>query len=76
MTTREYIKILDPNAQVLKGSSKHRYLYPLDDAMRQQIQPLSRPYPKRVGSIDSDAPGYQPGERSVILTSTLQTQGR
>ena len=26
---------------------KHRYLYPLDEAMRKQIEPLSKPYPKR-----------------------------
>ena len=29
----------------LKG--KHRYLYPLDKAMRRQIEPLAQPYPKR-----------------------------
>lgn len=27
---------------------KHRYLMPLDDEMRKQILPLSKPYPKRV----------------------------
>lgn len=36
---------------------KHRYLMPLDDAMRKQIAPLAKPYPKRVtrgqGEIDS-----------------------
>lgn len=30
-----------------KTLSKYRYLYPLDDAMRQQIEPLRKPYPKR-----------------------------
>ena len=44
--------------------------------MREQIAPLSRPYPKRVGSIDSDAPGYQPGEESAHLIPTLHTQSR
>ena len=29
------------------GSSKHRYLMPLDDEMRKQIAPLAKPYPKR-----------------------------
>jgi hypothetical protein len=33
--------------QKIKGSSKHRYLYPLDKAMRRQIEPLAQPYPKR-----------------------------
>jgi hypothetical protein len=26
---------------------KHKYLYPLDRAMRRQIEPLAKPYPKR-----------------------------
>jgi len=52
---------------------KHRYLMPLDAAMRAQIQPLSKPYPKRVkqattgdqsagrrGSTDPHAPPCQP----------------
>ena len=34
---------------------KHKYLYPLDKAMRRQIEPLSKPYPKRadVGEMES-----------------------
>lgn len=34
---------------------KHKYLYPLDRAMRRQIEPLAKPYPKRadVGEIES-----------------------
>lgn len=30
---------------------KHKYLYPLDDAMRKQIAPLSKPYPKRADEV-------------------------
>lgn len=30
-----------------KPVRKHRYLYPLDRAMRRQIAPLAQPYPKR-----------------------------
>lgn len=45
-----------PSVQVVKGSSKYRYLYPLDPIMRQQIMPLAKPYPKRgAGEIDSAA---------------------
>lgn len=36
---------VDPDAQRVKGSSKHRYLYPLDRAMRRQVQALALPYP-------------------------------
>lgn len=52
---------------------KHRYLMPLDDEMRKKIQSLSKPYPKRAGSRDSAAPGFQSGEGGAIPTSALQT---
>lgn len=33
---------------------KHKYLFPLDDAMRKQVEPLRKPYPKRgTGEIDN-----------------------
>jgi hypothetical protein len=38
---------------------KHRYLYPLDRAMRKQIEPLRKPYPKRETcgpSVEGDTP--------------------
>jgi len=57
LTTKQFATMLDPNVQVAKGSSKHRYLYPLDRKMRKQIESLSKPYPKRVfcgGSVESD----------------------
>ena len=44
-----------PNgAELIKTPGKYRYLMPLDDAMRAQIEPLRKPYPKRGrGEIDS-----------------------
>lgn len=40
--------------QKILQSGKHRYLFPLDDAMRKQIEPLRKPYPKREqGEIDN-----------------------
>lgn len=41
---------------------KHRYLMPLDDEMRKRIELLRKPYPKRAGSIDRDAPAIHAGE--------------
>jgi hypothetical protein len=41
---------------------KHRYLMPLDDAMRKQIESLAKPYPKRVTSADSGTLG-NPAEK-------------
>lgn len=54
---------------------KHRYLYPLDDAMRKQIEPLRQPYPKReqaAGAADV-APDDQSGEGGLIPTPPLHT---
>lgn len=56
-------KIIDPNIKKVTGSVKHRYLYPLDRAMRKQIAPLAQPYPKRVScglGVESDTVGDQP----------------
>lgn len=45
-----------PDVQVVKGSSKHRYLMPLDSEMRKQIEPLAKPYPKRAKEQDDENP--------------------
>jgi len=52
---------------------KHKYLYPLDKAMRKQIEPLRQPYPKRVPSDTSDTPGHHPGEGGATPTGTLHS---
>jgi hypothetical protein len=41
---------------------KHRYLMPLDAAMREQIRGLAKPYPRGRGA-DGGAPAPQAGER-------------
>jgi hypothetical protein len=46
-------------AEIVDGSPKHKYLYPLDRAMRKQIEPLRKPYPKRETcgpSVEGDTP--------------------
>jgi hypothetical protein len=58
-----------PDVQIVKGSSKYRYLMPLDDDTRKQIMPLAKPYPKRVKKLDSENPSEQGG---AIQTDTLQ----
>lgn len=53
-TTLERAMRFDPDAKKIKGSSKYRYLYPLDNDMRKQVEPLRKPYPKRGrGEIDN-----------------------
>jgi hypothetical protein len=52
---------------------KHKYLYPLDDDMRRQIEPLRRPYPKRLPANEAiqDAPGDQSGMGGASPTRSL-----
>jgi hypothetical protein len=50
---------------------KLRYLMPLDDEMRKQIEPLRKPYPKRVRSVDSDTATVQVAEGGATPTRTL-----
>ena len=50
---------------------KHRYLYPLDAAMRAQLLPFAQPYPHRATSIQ-DAPDVQSGEGGAAPTVALQ----
>ena len=52
---------------------KHKYLMPLDSEMRKQLEPLRKPYPKRVGSDTVDTSAVQAGEGGLTPTPTLQT---
>jgi len=58
----------------IRTPGKHRYLYPLDKAMRKQIEHLAQPYPKRPTSIDSDASTVQVGEGGATPTVGLLIQ--
>jgi len=67
-------KHLDTHATEFFTKGKHKYLMPLDKEMRKQIEPLRKPYPKKisVSSIDSDATGDQSVEGGASPTDTLQ----
>jgi hypothetical protein len=49
-------KVIDQNVRAIPGSSKHRYLMPLDDEMRARVLPLSKPYPKRPKQAEAGPP--------------------
>lgn len=53
---------------------KHRYLMPLDDDMRKQIEPLRKPYPKRAGSAVGGTSPDQGGRGGSIPTPALSDQ--
>lgn len=61
-----------PGVVIVKGSSKHRYLYPLDIEMRRRIESLRETYPKRAGSIVSDATAIHAEEGGATPTPALQ----
>lgn len=54
---------------------KHKYLMPLDNEMRKQILPLSRPYPKRACSTEASVPAIHAGEGGSIPTHALHSSG-
>lgn len=63
-----------PLVKVVAGSSKHRYLMPLDKEMRVRIAHLARPYPKRAGSADSGTSAVQAGGGGATPTPALSTE--
>lgn len=54
------------------GGERLRYLYPLDDDMRQLVEGLRQPYIKR-GEHESNASEFHSGEGGVVPTTTHQT---
>jgi hypothetical protein len=62
-------QVLDPRIRVIPGSSKHRYLMPLDDEIRARILPLAQPYPKRAKQATAAVPATGGG---AAPTRTLQ----
>ena len=62
-----------PDVQKIKGSSKHRYLMPLDKEMKARILPLSKPYPKRASSETIDTAGNLPDKGGETPTDALHS---
>lgn len=57
-----------------KGSDKHKYLFPLDDAMRKQIETLRKPYPERERGETDSAPGTNREIGGASPTRSLLSQ--
>ena len=56
------------------GSSKHRYLKPLDNLIRDELTKLSKTYPKRALSKEIVASGFRPEEGGASPTNALQKE--
>lgn len=66
---------LPPGTKSIQSPVKYRYLMPLDDEMRKQIEPLRKPYPKRVRSVDSDTSANHAEKGGANPTRTLSNSG-
>lgn len=59
MTREQFLKkYYDEDAYQYVTQGKRKYLMPLDKAMRKQIQPLSKPYPKNDDWVKIDRTIY------------------
>jgi hypothetical protein len=72
---RRSVSQIPSTAKKVQTPGKHRYLMPLDDEMRQRIEPLRKPYPKRERSAENGTPGIQSGGGGVNPTRSLQVTG-
>jgi len=52
---------------------KYKYLYPLDKEMREQIDPLAKPYPKKNcdSGVNRSTPSFQDGGSGAVPTESL-----
>jgi len=56
-----------------KAPEKYKYLYPLDKEMRKQIEPLTKPYPKKNcdSGVNRSTPSFQDGGGGAEPTESL-----
>ena len=69
-----HLNYINKGLKIIQGSQKHRYLMPLDDNMRKQVQKLAKPYPKRekqamVDSLDTAAVRHRPLRSNFVETT-------
>ena len=62
---------LDKGLKIIKGSSKHRYLFALDPCLKPKINVLAKQYPKRAQSKESVASAIHAEESGANPTSAL-----
>ena len=63
--------VCQKNLKTKRVQGKHTYLMPLDKAMKDQIQSLSKPYPKRATKANSEDHSESGG---AVPTGTLQSK--
>jgi hypothetical protein len=66
-------KVLDPNIRRVSGSSKHRYLYPMDKAMRRQILKIGLGYKNAVEGLEAS---HLDSVEEVLVQSQPTARGK
>lgn len=69
ITTNDFVRLIDPNFKIVRGSRKHKYLFPLTDELRKKYSEFVKPYPKRASEAGDG--GDHPHSGSATLTRTL-----
>lgn len=64
---------IDPDAEQVMMADKHKYVYPLDAAMRAQLQLLAKPYPRRQ-PLESEGPSDQGGNEGAAMRPVGSTE--
>lgn len=64
----EKLRAAGHTVSIIKTKPKHKYIFPVDKSLIPMCKSIAKPYPKRVQSIDGDAPDSQSGDGSSILT--------
>ncbi len=72
-TSYPTIRPSDPRVKKIKGTDKHKYLMPLDQDIRKQIESLRKPYPKRASSVESGTSPDQGERGGESPTDALQS---
>lgn len=66
---REWLRRhVDPHAEPIYTTGKHKYVFPLTSELAAQLKPLAQPYPKRGGGVTESTTGDQPvGDGSIPI---------
>ena len=68
-THGSHLKFIDKGLEIVQGSQKHRYLFPLDQKLRDNLIKKALPYPKRLKQDQVSTPDKIGG---AAPTQTLQ----
>ena len=68
-THGSHLKFIDKGLEIVQGSQKHRYLFPLDQKLRDNLIDKALPYPKRLKQDQVSTPDKIGG---AAPTQTLQ----